>query len=477
MEIDLRTLARFHEMARRGAEKAASRLTEFTGVETELGVTKIKFVTTREIQREFDVDVEHVSVSTNLAGGPGGHSVVVFDEPSARKLTDSIFSVIDPSEFDEAQAAPTNGDGESIDLESDKTKHVSPELRRSALKELSNMLGCAFVDGWADVLNTDIDVSAPHLRSGKNSKDVFGNLERVGRDTEIALMFESGVKVSDTEINFAHFLFPSIGDLEEMVNENSSPTIDGFDFEKLIGFDAMVEEGAEKAANSMAKLTGCDTSVDIRHLNFVRIDQLSKDLPVEPRIGVAFEYTGLPSGYLLFLFSEESAKGLVNEMLPKETDEPFGQAGQSALQELGNILSSRIIDGWANVLDTQIDHTPPEYVHDIAPAIVDPIVAQVGQDQEYAFSFDTTLVADDAEFDCEIYSVCEHGDLEDALRQLNLDRLHHANKSVGFPLEGVEQDPDSIDTMSANNVVSDGNSDTQQDEDVDNGAVDVDTEI
>ncbi len=476
MEIDLRILARFHEMARRGAEEAANRLTEFTGVETELGVTKIKFVTTKEIQREFDVDIEHISVTTDIAGGPGGHSVVVFDESSARRLTDSIFSIVEPSRFNNSEIDSTNEDG--INLESEKTKNVPAAIRQSALKELANMMGCAFVDGWADVLNTDIDVSAPHMRSGKSSTEVFGNLERIGQNTEIALMFESGVKVVDTEINFAHFLFPSIQELESMMSQNRSPIEDGFEFEKLIGFDAMVEEGADKAATSMAKLTGCDTSVEVRHLNFVRIDQLSRELPNEPRIGVAFEYTGLPSGYLLFLFSEESAKDLINEMLPQETDEPFGMVGQSALQELGNILSSRIIDGWANVLDSQIDHTPPEYVHDLAPAIVDPIVAQVGKDQEYAFSFDTTLVSDDKEFDCEIYSVCEHGDLEKALSKLDMQRLHQAHQTPSFPLEGVEKDPESIDTVGAKSTNSDSNTGKEKnDNEDDTETAGVDTEV
>lgn len=447
MEIDLRTLARFHEMARRGAEEAATRLTDFTGVETELGVTKIKFVTTREIQNEFDVDREHISVTTDLAGGPGGHSVVVFDEGSARELTDAIFSIIDSGKIDETDME-TNPKSSTIsaNLETERTENVPPELRQSALTEMSNMLGCAFVDGWADVLNTDIDVSAPVMRSGTTSREVFGNLERIGSDTEIALMFESEVNVVDTQITFAHFMFPSITQMEENITSRRGD-IDGFAFEKLIGFDAMVEKGADKAAQSMSKLTGVDTDVDIRHLNFVRVDHLSRDLPDEPRIGVAFEYNGLPSGYLLFLFDEESAEDIVREMVPTEPDDPFGEIGKSALQEIGNILASRLIDGWANVLNTGVDHTPPEYVHDLAPAIVDPIVANVGQEQEYAFSFDTTLTADDKEFDMTIYSICEHGDLEEALSQLKLEDLQQSHKTPSFPLEGVERDPESIDTV------------------------------
>lgn len=445
MEIDLRTLARFHEMARRGAEEAADRLTDFTGVETELGVTKIKFVTTAEIQKEFDVDTTHVSVTTDLAGGPGGHSVVVFDEPSARELTDAIFSVMQPEQIGREESG---GDGKNvdIDLKTSRTKEVTPELRESALTELSNMLGCAFVDGWADVLNTEIDVSAPVLRAGTNSRQVFGDLDRVGKDTEIALMFESDINVVDTEITFSHFLFPSIDKLEDTISKQRHD-ITGFDFNKLIGFDAMVEEGAKEAAKSMGKLTGCDTSVEIRHLNFVRVDQLTRDLADEPRIGVAFEYDGLPSGYLLFLFTEESAAELVRELVPNPPDDPFDEIGRSALQELGNIMASGVIDGWANVLNTGVDHTPPEYTHDIASAIADSLIAEVGQKQEYAFAFDTTLRADDKEFDCSIYSVCEHGDLEKALSRLDMDHLHRAHSTPSFPLEGVEKDPDSIESV------------------------------
>ena len=445
MELDLTTLAQLHEMAHQGAEEAAERLTEFTGVETELGITKINFVTPREMRNKFSMDVNHVSVSQELDGGTGGHSVVVFDEKSAQNLTDALFATVG----DDIESEFANGEElalENISLETEKTKHLPESLRQSGLRELSNILGCAFVDGWADKLHTNIDVSPPTLRGGKTTEEVFGRLERVGENTEIAIMFETDIRVIDTEIKFAHFLFPNINQLEESLTGGRTGDVEGFNFEKLVGFDAMVEEGAARASQSMSKLTGVETEVDIRHLNFVRIDQLSQSLPNEERIGIAFEYNGLPSGYLLFLFSEESARDLVRELPTSEPEDPLGEEGRSALQEIGNILSSRIIDGWANVLNTSVDHTPPEYVHDVAPAIIDPIVATVGREQEYAFSFDTRIVADDKEFDCEIYSICDHGDLETALSQLKLEDLHQAHETPSFPLKGVKKDPESIET-------------------------------
>lgn len=422
MKLDIKTLRTFHRMARQGAEQAATRLSDITGHETVVKNTKVKFVTPSGIQKEIPTDRESITVSVDLDGGPGGSSVIMFDQDVAADITKTVLKLLEQEQ------------GASVDKVDDV---VVKDMPRSTVTEIANIMNCGFIDGWADVLDVAIDVSPPEFRSGNSTQQLFGDLDAVGSGIELALMFQSEIEIIGKEFSFRHFLFPSIDDLENALS-NDRKIVNGFDFSKLVGFDEMVEEGAIGAAEHMEMLTGTNTSVDIRHLNFVRVDSIPQELEGQSVVGVAFTYDGLPSGYLLFVFSEDSARRIVKQLLPnaEDHDDLLDATGRDALQELGNIMASGVLDGWANVLGTMIDHSPPDYIHDIGPAVIDPIAAQVGQQQDYAFVFDTTISANEEEFDCSIFSISEEGDLEEALSRLDVDKLYKAREEPSFPIEG-----------------------------------------
>jgi len=118
-------------------------------------------------------------------------------------------------------------------------------------------------------------------------------------------------------------------------------------------------------------------------------------------------------------------------MMPVEMDGD-GLDGQhkAAIEELGNIMTSGFVDGWANVLQTSVDHTPPKLVHDMGRAIVDPLAAQVGQHQEHAFIIDSKMCTDDIEFSAEIHALPNEQELRAALEDLDVDRADETEADV-----------------------------------------------
>jgi chemotaxis protein CheC len=135
------------------------------------------------------------------------------------------------------------------------------------------------------------------------------------------------------------------------------------------------------------------------------------------RVGVVLEFTGVPSGYIAILFDEESADQIAAALLP--TADAGEAMRQSAIQEIGNIVTSGFIDGWANRLETTIEISPPQFVRDLGPAIIDPLATELGQDQDYAFLIDSTIRTDDDEFTCDIYALPNETELRQALDQLS----------------------------------------------------------
>jgi chemotaxis protein CheC len=413
MRLDVNTLGTFHEMAQEGARAAANRLSKMTDVTTEVDVTKVNFMSEEDIRSEFE-EGGYVGVKVKLAGGPGGQSIVVFDEESAREVVEMLVS-----------DGASDGDGFS-------------DMDRSAITELGHILNNGFIDGWADVLETAIDISTPEFVRGDSAEAVLGDLDQLMEEAELALMFQSHIRATGHEMAFSHYLLPDYDAMSDALSKvTQRPAAEGFDYGKLTGFDRMVDQGAEEVANSIEQMTGFDARVDIRRINFVPVESIPRDVSDQRQVGVAFTFDGLPSGYLVFLFDESSAEEIVEALLPSTPDEALGAMGESAIKELGNIMASGFLDGWANVLDTAIDMSTPNYIRDMGSALIDPIAIEIAQDQEYAFVFDTLIEARDREFDTVIMAIPEEGNLERALDELEMDEIGKEPETPSFPIDEV----------------------------------------
>ncbi len=420
MKLDVTALGTFYQMAQEGAGLAAGRLTRMTDVDTRVGVTKLNFMRGSDIRSELGDGVRKVGVRVELTGALKGHAVIAFDRESAAHLVQTL--------------RPSSGDGsppEDPDAEFD-------EMNRSAITEVGQIMHSGFIDGWADVLGSAIDVSTPEYVDGDTAEPFLDGVDTAPGTDDLALLFQSQIEAIDTEIEFRYYLFPGHDSMEDVLDQQGVSSDDGIEYDKLAGFDRLAQRGADEVASNVSTMTGIDTDVEIRRLNFVPLEVLPEEIDDEMLVGVAFEFDGVPSGYLLFLFDEASAREVVNAMLPTAPDDEFDAMGQSAIKELGNIMASGFLDGWANVLDTTIDHSPPEYNHDMGAAVIDPVVIQLGEEQEYAFVFDTSVQAADREFDCNIYAIPNESDLERAINDLPMDRIEEVPTKA--EIEEVETD-------------------------------------
>jgi two-component system chemotaxis sensor kinase CheA/chemotaxis protein CheC len=133
----------------------------------------------------------------------------------------------------------------------------------------------------------------------------------------------------------------------------------------------------------------------------------------------------------MVLFDEVSAENVAEALMPSEPDgEGLTEQHKAAIEELGNIMTSGFVDGWANVLQTSVDHTPPRLVHDIGQAIVDPLAAQVGQHQEHSFIIESEMRTDEIEFSSEIHALPNEQELRQALDDLEVDRADETEADV-----------------------------------------------
>jgi chemotaxis protein CheY-P-specific phosphatase CheC len=395
MRVDIQSLGTYNRLAQEGAEHAATSLTQMTGIETTVDVTNVTLMSSEDVEDVFG-GTSFVGVQIGLDGGLSGETVLAFDRESAASIVD----VLVPG----ATEAGNPFDG----------------MGRSGIEEIGNIMMGGFVDGWADYLSTSVDMTPPSYVDCAGTEVLpEGALERA--EEEHVFVFESQMTAVDERIDAYIYMLPAYGAFADMLAASDDHD-DAIPMDKLTVFDEMTRQGAERAADNVSSMTGIRSDVDVSRLSFVPIEDVPNTARDEVYVGVVTEFTGTPGGYLAILFDEPSARTIVDATVPVEVDDPLGDMGESAIQELGNIMTSGFIDGWANVLRTSIDHTPPELVHDFGRAILSPIAGRLGQSQEYAFLLDSTVVTPDGAFNCELYAIPDERKLKEALDDLLVER-------------------------------------------------------
>src|SRR6056297_4255451 len=387
MKVDIRELGQFNHLASQGAQRAARSLSQLTGVGMDVEVTDVSLVTENVLAETF-TGQSFVGVELGLEGGLEGETVLAFERERALKLQDLLLEATGSSD----------------------------ELAQSSVTELGNIMIGGFIDGWANHLGEAINMTPPKYTEAVGSRILPDQAIEAAKNHGVFL-FESKLEAMDVDLDFSIYMLPEYRQFVELLSGNEGNQIP---VNRLSAFEDLAKEGAGNAAGQIGMMTGLDTDVDISRLRFVPLEGVPRQVGDDKFVGVVFELKGMPSGYLVVLFDEQSAKTVASSMMPggSSDEEGIGTMTEGAIKELGNIMTSGFIDGWANVLGTSIEHTPPNFVHDMGSSIMSPVVGKLGKQQEYAFVIDSTIEIDGRQGRCDIYALPNERELARALSAL-----------------------------------------------------------
>lgn len=189
------------------------------------------------------------------------------------------------------------------------------------------------------------------------------------------------------------------------------------DIRKLSFINELAKVGTNGVADNMSKLTGEDAQMEVTKTNFIDVDDLESQLEPGKRVGVRVRLLDPPHGHILVLFPEASAKKITAIMLQDVVDDMSGVSGKmarSAVEEMGNMMASGFIDGWADVLGRGIDTAAPQLVYASAGDIAVRTAGLGGDD--LALFFDSNLTVPSYQIEAEIYAFPE---LEEFVEMVN----------------------------------------------------------
>jgi chemotaxis protein CheC len=195
------------------------------------------------------------------------------------------------------------------------------------------------------------------------------------------------------------------------------------DIRKLGLFNKMAKEGGNTVADHLSQMTGMETEMEITKINFIDIPDIRTHVGHEKQIGISIEMLEPPHGHILFLFNARSAKDLARGMIGDmgDTDpsgEGFTDMERSAIQEIGNIMTSGFIDGWANVLETTIDMSTPTFTYGPGSGMVDDLVGD--RESDMALMFDARVHALESNIDVTVYTFPQLAELVDLMQEIEM---------------------------------------------------------
>jgi len=399
MKVDVQSLGTFNQLAHEGAQAATDAMAQMTGIDTQVDITRITLVDRAELGEDL-ADRSFVGIQFDFEGGLTGETVLVFEQDQSAAIAGALL-----------------GDG------------ASEEMAQSSIEEIGNIMMSGFIDGWAEFLETTIEHDPPTYIEGNGAAILPDPATDTTRDQ--VFVFRSDIEWEGEEVSFYIYMLPEYEPLAALMAEHGSDAENAIPVEKLAAFNEMTREGARQAASNVEMMSGIATEAEVSQISFAPIEDVPKQFSDEVYVGTVVEFTGTPSGFLLVLFDEQSAITVAEALMPVEiAGDGLTDQHKAAIEELGNIMTSGFVDGWANVLQQSVEHTPPRVVHDMGRSIIDPLAAQLGQFQRHAFLIDSKMMTDELDFECEITALPNEQELRKALEQLDLDRTTETQASV-----------------------------------------------
>lgn len=439
MHVDADSLEQLNLTTREGAERAAAALVDRTGVGTRLGTTKITLLGQDDLAGEMAA-INGECVAFPLSGALSGRVWLAFDraarhvlgtdDQSSASLTDASAPIVEAF-VDEWEAHVGNvltiGSPQHVPDPGDyefRLATVTPDTEstpvfRSRIEFDHGGVVTLYLAPDEASLDTLLSTGSPEVGDGPADGGSFGmgggdaaDAFDVGGAAEAFEIEEVPASTSEggTEADGGTALFDEGEELS-------------LSLEKLSVFSDLTREGTAAAADRVTAMTGFETETEISGVTFTPIDDVAARLESGDYVGATAEFGGTPGGALVVLFRAATASEIAEAMLPMEPPDGDGLTGmhESALAELSNVTISGFIDGWANVLGTAVDHTPPEFESDMEMRMLDLVTDQLGPFQTHAYTVESRIETTDLAFDCGIYALPDESKLGAALDALTVE--------------------------------------------------------
>ena len=192
--------------------------------------------------------------------------------------------------------------------------------------------------------------------------------------------------------------------------------------------DAMREignVGAGNAATALSQVLNKKIDMNVPKVSLIPIEDVP-DLVGGPDaliVAVFLRVYGKAPGNILFLMPKENAFFMVDDLMgrPHGTTQELGEMEVSALKEVGNILTGSYLNSFFHFTNIAMIPSIPSMAMDMAGAILNIVLVQLGQMGDYAMVIETKFLAEDDSVQGHFFLVPDPGSLGTLVKAVGVE--------------------------------------------------------
>ena len=186
--------------------------------------------------------------------------------------------------------------------------------------------------------------------------------------------------------------------------------------------------GAGNATTALSNLLSRSIEMSVPEVNILPFDEVPYVVggPEELVVGIYLQVEGEAPGSLMLLLEKEDAIKLVSILMTGDipddvSDKNIEDMEQSALMETGNILASSYISALSDFTRLGMSPTVPAIAIDMAGAILEVILLQVGDVSEHVLMIGTEFSYDKNKIRGHFFLIPEDNSFSKILKSLGID--------------------------------------------------------
>lgn len=137
VKLDLNKLSKFQGVAKEGARNVADNLTQMLSIDIDMTVNRVSLINLPDVPKNI-CNEEMIGVYLNLEGLPSGYLISLFPMGSAKRISTLLLDGIEENNSDDFT-----------------------EMDMSTISEVGNIITSLFIDSWANILESEINMSIP----------------------------------------------------------------------------------------------------------------------------------------------------------------------------------------------------------------------------------------------------------------------------------------------------------------------------
>ncbi|MBO8127450.1 MAG: chemotaxis protein CheC, partial [Firmicutes bacterium] len=157
--------------------------------------------------------------------------------------------------------------------------------------------------------------------------------------------------------------------------------------------------GAGNAATVLASMLGQKIPMTVPEAKFLPLSDVVEALggPEREVVGILLGVSGPAPGTIIFVLSLADAEKLAGKLMGMTSETPgrLSEMQKSALSEVTNILAGGYLNALGQFTSLVFEPTPPAFAHDMAGALLDSVLADLGRVSDYALFIETNFTADE----------------------------------------------------------------------------------